>query len=521
MEPSERPSAAFLEVARGHIAYRNDEASEDRVAWRLSSGDPIAPERNQMTVALGQAEAAAQHDRPVVILGPTGSGKQTLARIIEEARTRKTGSLESLPAAGCGVANLKRAVGRAKKRNGALLITDVDQGDDSLHKALLGVIEFRSVPRIYVTTTVDLRALVAQKGFNKVLLSRLEYDARIVLPPLTNHQWDIAPMVISRLQSKLQGCQVTHISYLAMWFLTEYPWLEGVCGLFRAVDLAVEAALAGTSKRKCITLKGITDRFRRNVLPGPVDPKAPSVEGWCGDGGKQRRELWATMESVEIGDFIWKHTGGTFKKSSPDHDRRDWAESERKFGGCPILFWKDTAGVERTVCELRFEPTSTARHWLDETIRPRRRGWNALVKGKYRNLWQVNVEDADEQVLFSVEKMRADLDPFLQRPAKSSPMESAEATIPASSRRFSERTLAMYFAVKFIREDLKRTVSVTGVCRMVAGKHKNDERPISATRLRQIYYEVGKCPPADLGEIPDRNEILLFYHHVINRPNRS
>lgn len=166
----------------------------------------------------------AQSDRPVLITGPTGSGKEEVARALHKAGANPSAPFYDL---NCGAFSETLAeselFGHVKGsftgatsdrdgcfkavRNGTLFLDELGELSKDLQAKLLRAIEARQfrpigwdraplpfVGRIVAATNEDLRAKVKNKSFREDLLYRLAV-LEVVVPPLEERLGDIAQLV--------------------------------------------------------------------------------------------------------------------------------------------------------------------------------------------------------------------------------------------------------------------------------------------------------------------------------------
>ncbi|HTA93357.1 MAG TPA: sigma 54-interacting transcriptional regulator [Polyangiaceae bacterium] len=203
---------------------------------------------HELDAALGAMQRAAKSDIPVVILGPTGSGKERVARAVHELSGR-TGAFQALNCAalpkdlaeaelfgyrkGAFTSADRASSGhfRAADR-GTLFLDEIAELPLGLQAKLLRALEERSVTplgetdpypidvRIVTATQRPLAELVAAKQFREDLLARLS-GLTVKLPALRERVVDVAQLFQHfmhrysggrppRLEPKLVECLCLH-----------------------------------------------------------------------------------------------------------------------------------------------------------------------------------------------------------------------------------------------------------------------------------------------------------------------
>jgi len=168
---------------------------------------------------LAHVSALAQLNRPVLIIGERGTGKELVANrlMFLSARwnrpyvTLNCGALsEALldselfgHEAGAFTGAARRRVSRFEMADGGTLFLDeIGNAPDTVQEKLLRVIEYGSFERVggnetvrvdvrvIAATNADLRARVAAQKFRADLLDRLAFDV-VVIPPLHEREGDV------------------------------------------------------------------------------------------------------------------------------------------------------------------------------------------------------------------------------------------------------------------------------------------------------------------------------------------
>jgi len=232
---------------------------------------------------LGQSDAfvefqrklarAAQVDRPVLIIGERGTGKEMAATRLHYLSKRWEEPLVTLNCAALSPSLIESelfgyeegaftgAVGRRAGRfetadGGTLLLDEIGNIPVEAQKKILRVVEYGSFERVGASqptqvdvrivgaTNVDLRQFAAEGKFKEDLLDRLSFEV-LFLPPLRERREDIPILsshYASRMAFELGREQVPEFSLRAVEALEQYPWPGNVRELKNVVERAVYRA---------------------------------------------------------------------------------------------------------------------------------------------------------------------------------------------------------------------------------------------------------------------------------------
>jgi psp operon transcriptional activator len=230
--------------------------------------------------ALGESEAfiacqerislAARTERPVLITGERGTGKELVARAIHEGSKRARNDMEKLNCAavpqelieselfgheaGAFTGAVKMRKGRFERaQNSTLFLDEVGDMPAAMQAKLLRVLQEGEVERVggsqtikvdvrvVAATNVDLRALAARGDFRQDLLDRLCFEV-IVLPPLRARREDIpllAEHFARRMAAELGREEPPEFSAAARASLLDYAWPGNVRELKNVVERMV------------------------------------------------------------------------------------------------------------------------------------------------------------------------------------------------------------------------------------------------------------------------------------------
>jgi len=216
----------------------------------------------------------APTDANILVEGPSGSGKELVARAIHNLSRRKDGPFvavecSALPASLLETelfGSIKGAYTDARDRagcfetanGGTIFLDEIGEIDASVQVKLLRVLETRTFQRVgesesrksdfrlVTATNKDLARLVAEGKFREDLYYRLNViDVR--LPPLKERRGDI-PLLVSRFIkefSAANGTEVSGIEADAVKALEDYPWPGNVRQLRNTIERMVVLSSGG------------------------------------------------------------------------------------------------------------------------------------------------------------------------------------------------------------------------------------------------------------------------------------
>ena len=220
--------------------------------------------------AIERASRAAPLDRPVLVIGERGTGKELVAERLHHLSSRWDGPLvvmncAALPEtlieaelfgheAGAFTGATKSRAGRFEEADGGTLFLDeLATLSSGAQDRLLRAVEYGEVTRIGSSkpVTVDVRIvaatnehlprLVDEGRFRADLLDRLSFEV-ITLPPLRHRDSDIpvlADHFARRMALELEWERWPGFSEAAMGRMLAYPWPGNVRELRNVVERAV------------------------------------------------------------------------------------------------------------------------------------------------------------------------------------------------------------------------------------------------------------------------------------------
>lgn len=260
--------------------------------------------------ALAHASAVAAVDRPVLIVGERGAGKELLAARMHFLSPRWDAPYVTVNCAamndelleselfgheaGSFTGAQKRHKGRFERADGGTLFLDeVASASSRVQEKLLRVIEYgeyeriggeetlKADVRIVAAANVDLRAKSKTGDFRADLLDRLAFDV-VVAPPLRARRADIMLLAahFANNMAKELECDFPGFSPLAVETFHSHDWPGNVRELKNAAERAVFhwSAAGDTEQVEIIILdpfakEGAPQSAAQHVAP----PQAPST----------------------------------------------------------------------------------------------------------------------------------------------------------------------------------------------------------------------------------------------------
>lgn len=266
---------AVIERALGRSPHAIEVEPGHAVEPALVGSSPIMQE------VFRRIALSAAGDLPILISGPTGSGKELAARLVHRHSDRASGPFVAVNCGAISVATAERELfGDAdgfqglisSAVGGTLLLDEIGDLPPSVQAALLRVIEERQVrplgavasrPVNIRIVTATNRDLAKEPSFRRDLLHRLA-GATIVMPALNEHLPDL-PLIAGHLLARC-AVRITRklaLTETAMAALGGHGWPGNVRELRQVLE---EAAFVATN--------GVIDAEHLRICPVLLRPTA-------------------------------------------------------------------------------------------------------------------------------------------------------------------------------------------------------------------------------------------------------
>lgn len=304
-----------------------------------------APPREALSLLVGSAPVmqrtfveiahACVSDAPVLLSGPTGTGKTLAAKVIHMNSPRSAAPFVTLHCSalpeqlleaelfghekGAFTGALNTREGHLERaRGGTLFLDEIADISASIQAKLLRFVEERTFHRVggredlrvdlrlITATNKDLREEVKAGRFREDLYYRL-HVLEIHLPALRERRGDV-PALVSAFLAQLAPGRGLQASPTAMERLEAYPWPGNVRELRNALEHAVAVSTGG------LILPHHLPREMREAAPTEIsaDALTPALNAWLDarlQAGASYREMAETVEGMMLKHLL-AHFGG-------------------------------------------------------------------------------------------------------------------------------------------------------------------------------------------------------------------
>lgn len=303
------------------------------------NGDAVVADEKSIKL-LALADKVAKTDASVMILGPSGSGKEVMSRYIHNASLRKDGPFVAINCAaipdnmleatlfgyekGAFTGAVQACPGKFEQaQGGTILLDEISEMDLSLQAKLLRVLQEREVERlgsrksikldvrVLATSNRDLKSYVQEGNFREDLYYRLNVFP-IAWPALCERPGDIEPLskhLIERHCQKL-GMPVPTLTASATDKLMSYSWPGNVRELDNVMQRALILSDNAVIDSEQILLEGLdwqdASSLQVAVETGvcqvpdvkPVAEATSSLASGSGLGGELRDQEYAIILEI-------------------------------------------------------------------------------------------------------------------------------------------------------------------------------------------------------------------------------
>jgi len=285
---------------------QREKASTTRQA-RTGAVDPFIGVSSVINTFKEQVQRIATSDRPILILGETGTGKSVLASWLHKSGPRAEEAFVDLNCAGLsrefvetelfghekgaftGAVAAKTGLLEVAHR-GVLFLDEIGDVDVQVQPKLLKVLEEKRFRRmgevrdrvtdvqLIAATHQDLHAAIREKRFRSDLYFRIS-TIPLSIPPLRERREDIpliADFFLSRFGTEMSAPNI-EIATPAMKLLQDYAWPGNVRELKNVIERAILL-----SDRKIVTTRDLRfDTDEKNAGGSlPADMTLDQLEKW-------------------------------------------------------------------------------------------------------------------------------------------------------------------------------------------------------------------------------------------------
>jgi DNA-binding NtrC family response regulator len=326
VEKIERIIKHALDRKRLEAENKQLRATNERLRKAGSPRWQIVGDSHSMHAVMAKIEKVAAVPRPVLVLGPRGTGKELVARAIHMLSPRASEPYITINCAAVAESLLESELfgheegaftGATKQKEGKFELADggtlfLDEiGNMSLdfQAKILRVLEYQRFERVagsesiqvnvrvIAATNADLKQAMADGTFRRDLYDRLAFEV-IILPGLSQRMDDVpllATYFLNRFRQEVAGVNVREISAEAFDRLAQYDYPGNVRELKNVVERAVYMAAGEVLTGADVDL-ALPPEAQQAPEPGmgfADDPKMPLPER------VEAFEAWLCKDALE------------------------------------------------------------------------------------------------------------------------------------------------------------------------------------------------------------------------------
>jgi len=296
---------------------------KDAAFWHKQTSSMLIPEKGNQPAfvfvdpvsrnLLALTERVAQVDVTVLLTGPTGAGKEVLARIVHDASPRYEGPFIAFNCAampenliedmlfghekGSFTGATKVQPGLFEQAQGGTIFLD-EIGEMSFHlqAKLLRILQERSVVRlggqkpidlnirVVAATNRNLKNAIAQRNFREDLYFRLS-AFKLTIPPLRERPLDILPLVEQFMRQQIIAGQAVSLTAEAQRMLVAYRWPGNVRELQNVIVRAMVLCNQGPIDREHLIFDDmpIADEFEQQRAVAQANSYFPNIPNTAPD----------------------------------------------------------------------------------------------------------------------------------------------------------------------------------------------------------------------------------------------
>jgi len=301
------------------------------MAYPEQGDTPILGNSRIFLDLLDQVSLLAPLDRPVLIIGERGTGKELIAARMHYLSKRWENTFIKLNCAalpetlleselfgfepGAFTGATRRRQGRFELADGgSLFLDEIASMSHAAQEKLLRVIEYGEFERIGGTETlrvnvrimaaanVDLPAMAEAGEFRADLLDRLAFDV-LTVPPLRARKEDIMELAFNfarGIAQELDWQSFPGFTQQIQDVLLDYPWPGNV----RELKNAVERAVSKSPKKNTAIKELVLDPFESPWRPGAAKSEKPGPEAEPLETKKKQPSLPSAKAPLDLKEAV-------------------------------------------------------------------------------------------------------------------------------------------------------------------------------------------------------------------------